>query len=54
MAQTRSDVQIVRTQPSSNVYTALLIISTGFVLVGTVYVLIRSYQLFGQVVPGVF
>ena len=53
MAQTRSDVQIVRTQPSSNVYTALLIISTIFVAIGTVYVLIRSSQLFGSILPGV-
>lgn len=53
MAQGRSDAQIVRTKPTSNVYTALLIISTVFALIGTVFVMVRSLHLFGSILPGV-
>jgi len=53
VAQARTDVQIVRTGPSTNVYTALLIIATVFVAVGTVFVMVRSQELFGSVLPGV-
>jgi hypothetical protein len=53
MSQIRSDVQIVRTKPASNVYTAMLIIATLFVLTGTGFVMVRSQQLFDSVLPGI-
>lgn len=53
MAIERTNVQIVRTRPAPNVYTAMLVISTLFVVFGVVYVLLRSQELFGQALPGV-
>lgn len=53
MSQLRTDVQIVRTKPSSNVYTAMLIIATLFAVTGTAFVMVRSQQLFGSVLPGI-
>jgi len=37
---------VVRTKPSSDIYTVLLIIATLFVATGFVYVLWRNHQLF--------
>ncbi len=38
-------------KPESDIYTVLLAIATVFVLLGTIFVSIRSHQLFGHWLP---
>ncbi len=37
--------------PQNDLYTALLIMSAALLLIGAVYVAVRSWQLFGSVWP---
>jgi hypothetical protein len=34
-----------------DLYTAMLVIAAGTLLIGIVYLVVRSYQLFGSVLP---
>ena len=51
MAQAGPDQRVFRQKPASNVYTALLIIATICVTAATVFVIVRSDQLFGSILP---
>jgi len=41
----------IKVSPPNNIYTAWLIIATLFLLFGTVYLAVRSHELFGTWLP---
>jgi hypothetical protein len=51
MTQVSSSRVPSQIKPRSDVYTVLVIIAWFFVLMGTVFLFIRSHQLFGQWLP---
>ena len=40
-----------RYAPQNDLYTVLLIVAFGLLLIGTIYLIVRSTQLFGSVLP---
>jgi hypothetical protein len=40
-----------RYAPQNDLYTTLLIVAFGLLLIGTIYLVVRSSQLFGSVLP---
>ena len=51
MAQKPPALSTPQVAPQDDVYTALLVIAAGLLLVGVIYLAVRSQQLFGTVWP---